>query len=76
MAVLPRAAPADVGMCAQRTERLLSVLRSEVAQQRLPGAVAVIARRGKLALYEAVGALDPAAGTTMPQPTWANGWAS
>jgi len=65
VAVLPGAAPADVGMCPQRTERLLSVLRSEVTRQRLPGAVAVIARRGKLALYEAVGALDPAAGTPM-----------
>ncbi len=65
VAVLSGAAPADVGMCPQRTERLLSVLRSEVTRQRLPGAVAVIARRGKLALYEAVGALDPAAGTPM-----------
>ena len=65
MAVLSGAAPADVGMCPQRTERLLGVLRSEVAQQRLPGAVAVIARHGRLALCEAVGELDPAASTPM-----------
>lgn len=65
MAALPRVAPADVGMCPQRTERLLSVLRAEVAQQRLPGAVAVIARHGRLALCEAVGELDPAASTPM-----------
>ena len=64
-AVLPRVAPQDAGLCPQRTERLLAVLRSEVARQRLPGAVAVIARRGQLALCEAVGALDPAAGTPM-----------
>lgn len=64
-AVLSRARPADVGLCPQRTEHLLAVLRAEVAQQRLPGAVAVIARRGRLALCEAVGALDPALGTPM-----------
>ena len=50
--VLPRVAPQDAGLCPQRTERLLAVLRSEVARQRLPGAVAVIARRGQLALCE------------------------
>ena len=64
--ILPRVTPREAGLCPQRTERLLTVLRSEVARQRLPGAVAVIARRGQLALYEAVGALDPAAGTPMP----------
>ncbi len=63
--ILPRVTPRDAGLCPQRTERLLSVLRAEVARQRLPGAVAVIARHGKLALCEAVGALDPAAGTPM-----------
>ena len=64
-AVLSRATPRAAGLCPQRTERLLTVLRSEVSRQRLPGAVAVIARRGHLALCEAVGALDPAAGTPM-----------
>ena len=63
--VLHRVTPREAGLCPQRTERLLTVLRREVARQRLPGAVAVIARRGRLALHEAVGALDPAAGTPM-----------
>ena len=63
--VLPRVAPRDAGLCPQRTERLLAVLRAEVARQRLPGAVAVIGRRGQLALCEAIGALDPAFGTPM-----------
>jgi CubicO group peptidase (beta-lactamase class C family) len=65
--ILPRVTPQDAGLCPGRTERLLTVLRSEVARQRLPGAVAVIARRGQLALCEAVGALDPAVGTPMTQ---------
>jgi len=63
--VLPRVTPRDAGLCPQRTARLMNVLRAEVARHRLPGAVAVIARRGQLALYEALGALDPAAGTPM-----------
>jgi CubicO group peptidase (beta-lactamase class C family) len=63
--VLPRVTPQGAGLCPQRTARLLTVLRAEVARQRLPGAVAVIARRGQLALHEALGALDPAVGTPM-----------
>jgi CubicO group peptidase (beta-lactamase class C family) len=36
-----------------------------VASGRLPGAVAMVARRGQIALIEAVGQQDPAAGTPM-----------
>ena len=47
-------------MCPVRTQRLMDVLQSEVDRQRLPGAVAVVARRGKIALYESLGVQDPA----------------
>ena len=57
--------PQSLGFCPQRIEYLLSVLHSEVQRHRLPGAVAVIARHGRLALLEALGALDPAAGSPM-----------
>ena len=50
----------DAGMCPVRTQRLMDVLQSEVDRQRLPGAVAVVARRGKIALYESLGVQDPA----------------
>ena len=62
---LPVAAPEEVGLCPQRTQRLMDVLQTEVERQRLPGAVALVARRGKIALLEAVGALDPAADALM-----------
>ena len=65
--LLPQVAPQDVGMCPQRTQHLLDVLQAEVDCQRLPGAVAVIARHGQLALFESVGALDPATGSAMPR---------
>lgn len=59
------AKPADVGLCPDRTQRLMDVLRREVASGRLPGAVAMVARRGQIALFEAVGQQDPTTGTPM-----------
>lgn len=57
----------DAGMCPVRTQRLMDVLQSEVDRQRLPGAVAIVARRGKMALYESLGAQDPAVNSPMPK---------
>ena len=62
---LPHAQPADLGLCPERTQRLMDVLRREVASGRLPGAVAMVARRGQIGLFEAVGQQDPATGTPM-----------
>ena len=44
----------------------MAALQAEVDCQRLPGAVALVQRRGKLALFQSVGSLDPAIGTPMP----------
>ena len=62
---LARALPAELGLCPQRTRRLVDVLQSEIDGQRLPGAVVLMARHGKLALLESLGQQDPAAGTPM-----------
>jgi CubicO group peptidase (beta-lactamase class C family) len=43
----------------------MDVLRREVASGRLPGAVAMIARRGQIGLFEAVGQQDPGTGAPM-----------
>lgn len=64
---LAHAQPADVGLCPERTQRLMDVLRREVASGRLPGAVAMIARRGQIGLFEAVGHQGP--GTSTPMQT-------
>lgn len=58
-------APEAAGVCVQRLEAMMAVLQSEVDCQRLPGAVALVHRRGKLALFNRVGSLDPATGTPM-----------
>jgi CubicO group peptidase (beta-lactamase class C family) len=62
---LPHARPADVGLCPERTQRLMDALRREVASGRLPGAVAMIARQGQIALFEAVGQQDPGTGAPL-----------
>jgi len=61
------AVPTELGLCPERLQRLLDVLQSDVDRGRLPGAVALVARRGKIALFESLGQLDPAAGTRMPR---------
>ena len=62
---LPTRHPAEVGLCPDRTQRLMDALKREVDSGRLPGAVALIARRGQIGLLEAVGVQDPASGTPM-----------
>ncbi len=56
---LPFAAPEEVGLSATRLARLTDKMESEVGQGRVPGAVALVARRGKVAYYECLGRRDP-----------------
>lgn len=65
MAELDFAAPAAVGLCPDRLQRMLSVLQADIDSGRLPGAVALVARRGKVALFESLGQKDPASGSVM-----------
>lgn len=67
--MLPAALPEEVGLSPPRLARLTDVLRSEIERGRVPGAVALIARRGKLAYFEALGARDPASGAPMQKDT-------
>jgi CubicO group peptidase (beta-lactamase class C family) len=64
-AILTPTSPAELGMCPQRTRRLLDVLQSEIDRQRLPGAVVLVARHGRLAVLESLGQQGPDAGTPM-----------
>lgn len=57
---LPVAAPADVGLCPERTQRIVQALQRDVDRGRLPGASVLLARRGRVVLDTAVGRLDPA----------------
>ncbi len=62
---LPTAKPEQVGLSSQRLERLGQALKAQIADGRFPGAVAVVARKGRIAYFESVGQLDPVGGTPM-----------
>ena len=52
------AVPESVGMSSERLERLTAALQAYVDDGRLAGAVAIVARRGKIAYLESVGYRD------------------
>jgi len=64
---IPSADPKDVGLSAERLDRIGNWLESEIAAKKIPGAVVLIARRGKVAWHKAFGVLDPASDTPMPE---------
>ncbi len=49
---LPRAEPAAVGLSAEGLGRLEAVLRADIANRVIPGAVLLVARHGKVAYFE------------------------
>jgi CubicO group peptidase (beta-lactamase class C family) len=57
---LPQTTPEDIGLSTAGLARLGSVMRAEIERGRVPGAVALIARRGRLAFFESFGRRDPA----------------
>jgi CubicO group peptidase (beta-lactamase class C family) len=65
MIQLPVAKPEDVGLSSAALDRLSAALRDRIAAGHLPGAVALVARHGKVAYHEAFGALDPVSGAPM-----------
>ncbi len=59
MTALPAASPEDVGLSAAALARLSTALKDRVAAGHVPGAVALVARHGKIAYHEAFGAIAP-----------------
>jgi CubicO group peptidase (beta-lactamase class C family) len=62
---LPLAAPEDIGLSSLRLARLGAVMRGEIERGRVPGAVALVARRGRLGFFESFGQRDAAGGAPM-----------
>jgi len=57
--------PSDAGMSDERLRKISKMLESEVEEGNIPGAVALVARNGKIVLHEAFGMADNAAGKKM-----------
>lgn len=65
-APLPKAAkPETVGLSSQRLQRLTDAFNADVQSGKIPGAVVMIVRQGKVAYSQSFGFQDRAAGSTM-----------
>ena len=66
---LPAAAPKAVGLSQERLDRVTALMKEQVDDQRVAGAVALVARRGKVAYLHTEGRQDVAAGSPMKVDT-------
>lgn len=62
---LPTASPESVGLSSERLARLTAVMQKEITDKKLPGAVVMVARKGKLVYSQAFGSLNNASGGAM-----------
>src|SRR5260370_663843 len=65
---LPAAPAESVGMSAQKLGRIAETFRKEIDQGKLPGAVFLVARKGKLVYSDAIGLQNKETGKPMPKP--------
>lgn len=67
---MPRAdKPENVGLSSQRLQRIRDALQADIDKGVVPGAVALIARRGKIAFLEALGYREREAGAAIAPDT-------
>jgi CubicO group peptidase (beta-lactamase class C family) len=59
------AKPEDVGLSRERLALMQDVLAREIDEGKLPGAVTLVARRGRIVHFKATGMRDPATGAAM-----------
>jgi CubicO group peptidase (beta-lactamase class C family) len=57
---LPSAKPEQVGLSSDRLNKITARLKADADKGVIPGAVVLVARHGKIALFEAVGTRNPA----------------
>ena len=62
---LPVVAPQSVGLSLDRLARVTQRIRDDINDGKIPGAVMLVARHGKVAHFEALGALDRKTGAPM-----------
>lgn len=66
---LPTAKPESVGMSSDRLSRIGAIMRNYVEKAQIPGAVTLIARKGKIVHFEAHGYKDLASSSPMTTDT-------
>ena len=66
---LPVADPYELGLAPAQLTRLSDAFRGEIERGRLPGAVMLVGRRGRIGWFEALGTADPVRGIPMAHDT-------
>jgi CubicO group peptidase (beta-lactamase class C family) len=64
---LPVAAPEDLGLSSERLARIGKFLNERIEKGNLPGAVVLVARKGRVAYFETFGFVDKPSGKRMPK---------
>ena len=63
--ILPEVSPSTVGMSSERLSRIDSLVNNAISEEKIPGAVALVARHGKIVYHKAFGMADNTSGKTM-----------
>ncbi len=66
---LPQARPESLGLSSIRLQRMSDAFRREIDRGTLPGATVLVARRGQVGWFEALGKQSPTAATPMAHDT-------
>jgi CubicO group peptidase (beta-lactamase class C family) len=66
---LPSAKPESLGLSSVRLQRMSDAFRREIDKGTLPGATVMVARRGQIGWFEALGRQSPAAAAPMAHDT-------
>ena len=64
-AELPTAKPESLGFSSERLARIGPAIQREIDKGQYPGAVMLVARKGRIVYFESLGQLDPASGKPM-----------
>ena len=62
---LPHAKPETIGLSAVRLQRMSDAFKREVDKGTLPGATVMVARRGQIGWFDAIGRQSPTASAPM-----------
>jgi CubicO group peptidase (beta-lactamase class C family) len=62
---LPKGTPAELGFSPARLNKIVELMKEDTSKKVIPGAVILIVRHGKIALFDAEGLLDPTKTTPM-----------
>jgi CubicO group peptidase (beta-lactamase class C family) len=66
---LPQAKPESIGLSSVRLQRMSDAFRREIDKGTLPGATVMVARKGQIGWFDALGKQSPAASAPMAHNT-------